>query len=143
MSLLYKIAGRTNYELAPLLDAPPIPLPHILRWLDYIHPMHIGHVALYPDLGTDYMIPLCGTLSGILTSERDYAIQFVRDYPRVVTLTLDLWLNYPRYFRGEESRLLLVMYPDPSLKDILTAELDCCTEDRPAPRVVRCMAKQT
>ncbi|KAL1688840.1 hypothetical protein GGG16DRAFT_59145 [Schizophyllum commune] len=157
MSLLYKIAGRTNYELAPLLDAPPIPLPHILRWVDYIHPMHIGHVTLYPDLGTDYMIPLCGTLSGILTSERDYAIQFVRDYPRVVTLTLDLWLNYPRYFRGEESRcvllpqmisqamssLLLVMYRDPSLKDILTAELDCCTEDRTAHRVVRCMAKQT
>ena len=41
------------------------------------------------------------------------------------------------------SSLLLVMYPDPSLKNILTAELDCCTEDRPAHRVVRCMAKQT
>ncbi|KAL1754274.1 hypothetical protein FB107DRAFT_275940 [Schizophyllum commune] len=96
-------AAHLDSKYAPLLAHPPIALASLVRWAETFHPLRYGRIwhTKYGPINT--ISPTCAVLAGVLNIERDYIRSFVLANPRVITVTMDIWLHFPAHFHHDES----------------------------------------
>ncbi|TRM66461.1 hypothetical protein BD626DRAFT_425843 [Schizophyllum amplum] len=148
------IYNRRHGELATLIDKPPIPLDNLFSWIDFIHPIHRRTMPSHSS-GHNVVSAVSSLLSALLCCTNAYMAVFVQESPRVMLLTLDIWLHYPTYLRGAAgghataavsiSRAMLGLFiqvSDGLSLAVLITELMRLLDGRPQ-RLLRYIAAQT
>lgn len=103
LALWFEVASRPEY--ASLAKNLPVPLDLLLRWVDFVHPIH-GRTTQpkYLTGNHEQVITCVGAL--LLSMARKKVVPFVRvagASAHDVHLILDLWLHYPRHMADAES----------------------------------------
>ncbi|KAL1725913.1 hypothetical protein EV714DRAFT_277037 [Schizophyllum commune] len=95
-------AAHLDSKYAPLLARPPIALASLVQWAEVFHPSRYGRIWNTKYGFTNTISPTCAALAGVFNIERDYIQSFVLANPRVITVTMDIWFDFPAHFRQHE-----------------------------------------